>query len=152
MGRGNKYDTHVKPFLKEISHWYEDMNETQICERLGIARSSFESYKRQHPELQASLRKGKLLLVDDLKDSLRKKAKGFFYTETKKTFVKDKDGNLVDGTVRVEETEKYMPPDTGAIHLLLKNLDEDWRNDDKATMDMKREKLEIEKTKSENEW
>jgi len=55
------------------------------------------------------------------------------------------------GAVKVEETEKYAAPDTGAIHLLLKNLDDNWRNDDKATMDMKREKLELDKQKAEAE-
>ena len=51
------------------------------------------------------------------------------------------------------EREKYAPPDTGAIHLLLKNLDDNWRNDDKPTMDLRREKLENDKKKAENaDW
>lgn len=51
----------------------------------------------------------------------------------------------------IEEYERYSPPDTGAIHLLLKNLDPSWRNDDQATMNMKREKLELEKQKAEQD-
>ena len=74
---------------------------------------------------------------------IKQKAKGFHYTETKKTI---RDVNGVKTQV-VEQLEKYSPPDTGAIHLLLKNLDEDWRNDDKPTMDLKKEKLKIEKDK-----
>ena len=42
-------------------------------------------------------------------------------------------------------------PDVAAIHLLLKNLDDDWRNDDRPTMRLKMQKLELEKTKIENE-
>lgn len=152
MGRKNKYESHVKPFLNEIPKWYEDLTEAQIAKKLGISVSAFETYKRDNPELLESLQKGKEFLISELKDNLKKKAKGFSYKETKRTWVEGLDGERI-GEVKVEETEKYAVPDTGAIHLLLKNLDENWRNDDKATMDLKREKLEIEKQKAESdEW
>lgn len=151
MGRKNKYETHVKPYLKDIPKWYETMTEGQIAKKLGIAPSTFELYKTKYPELIDCLSQGKEILIDDLKDSLRKKARGFTYTETKRTYMENEAGEQV-GVVRVESTEKYAAPDTGAIHLLLKNLDNDWRNDDKATMDLKREKLELDKQKSEDTW
>ena len=48
---------------------------------------------------------------------------------------------------------KYAQPDTGAIHLLLKNIDPEWHNDDKATLDLKKEQLELAKKKQEaDEW
>ena len=50
---------------------------------------------------------------------------------------------------KIEEKEKYAQPDTGAIHLLLKNLDPSWHNDDKQTMELKREQTEIMKQKAE---
>ena len=151
MGRKGKYETHVKPHLKDIPKWYETMTEGQIARKLGIAPSTFENYKLQYPELVDCLQQGKELLVDELKDTLRKKAKGYYYTETKQSYLKDENGN-VTGLVKVEETEKYAQPDTGAIHLLLKNLDDDWRNDDKPTMKLKQEQLEIAKQKAENDW
>ena len=52
----------------------------------------------------------------------------------------------------IEKYKKYAHPDTGAIHLLLKNLDDTWRNDDKATMDIKRGQLELAREKEENKW
>lgn len=151
MGRKNKYETHVKPYLKDIPKWYETMTEGQIAKKLGIAPSTFELYKTKYPELIDCLSQGKEILIDDLKDSLRKKARGFHYTETKRTYMENEAGEQL-GVVRVESTEKYAAPDTGAIHLLLKNLDNDWRNDDKATMDLKREKLELDKQKAEDTW
>ena len=152
MGRKNKYDTHVKPHLKDIPKWFETMTEGQIAKKLGIAPSTFELYKTKYPELVDCLSRGKEILIDDLKDSLRRKAKGFYYMETKRTYMETENGEQI-GAVRIEQTEKYAAPDTGAIHLLLKNLDENWRNDDKATMDLKREKLQLDKEKSEvNAW
>lgn len=150
MGRKNKYDTNVKPFLSQIPRWFEILTEGQIAKKLGVSISAFEKYKKEYPELVEALSQGKEILISELKDTLRQKAKGFYYTETKKTYLEDENGELI-GTVRVEQSEKYMTPDTGAIHLLLKNLDEKWRNDDKTTIDLKREKLELEKSKS-NDW
>jgi hypothetical protein len=126
------------------------MTEGQIAKKLGVSSSAFEVYKNQNPELVECLQKGKDILVDELKDTLRTKAKGFHYKETKRTYIEGPDGEKV-GEVKVEEVEKYAVPDTGAIHLLLKNLDEKWRNDDSETMKLKREKLEFEKQKAESE-
>ena len=148
MGRKNKYESNVKPRLKEISKWYEDLTEAQIAKKLGVSVASFENYKLQYPELIEALQAGKEILIEELKDSLKKKAKGFHYKETKK-IIRDVGGQR---TQVIEEYEKYSPPDTGAIHLLLKNLDDTWRNDDQATMDLKREKIELEKQKMDNEW
>lgn len=147
MGRKNKYETHVQPRLEEIKLWYGTMTEAQIAKKLGVSVASFENYKLSYPELVECLTSGKEILIEELKETLKRKAKGFHYTETKKT-IRNVNGNK---TQVIEEYERYSPPDTGAIHLLLKNLDDEWRNDDKATMDLKREKLELEKSKAENE-
>lgn len=147
MGRKNKYETHVEPYLKEIQEWYETLTEAQIARKLSVSVASFENYKLRYPELVEALQSGKEVLIEQLKDSLKKKAKGFHYTETKKT-IRDVNGQR---TQVIEEFERYSPPDTGAIHLLLKNLDDTWRNDDKATMDIKRQKIELEKQKAETD-
>lgn len=148
MGRKNKYETHVQPHLADIREWYGTLTEGQIASRLGVSRASFETYKAKYPELLDCLRAGKEALIEDLKSSLKQKAKGFYYTETKKTTTR------YNGTKseKIEEYNRYSPPDTGAIHLLLKNLDPEWRNDDKQTMDLKRERLELDKQKAEDNW
>lgn len=145
MGRKSRYDTHVKPFLNQIQEWYELMTEAQIAEKLGVSVASFENYKNKYPELKKVLQNGKQSLIEDLKSSLKKKAKGYFYEETK-TSIRKEGGKEVQV---VEKYKRYAHPDTGAIHLLLKNLDTAWRNDDQVTIDMKKEKLQMEKEKAE---
>lgn len=147
MGRKGRYETHVQPFLNDIAEWYGLINEDQIAKKLGISVATFEKYKNEHPELRESLKKGKEDLIEELKTTLKKKAKGFYYEETK-TYIKQENGKEVK---TVEKHKKYAQPDTGAIHLLLKNLDDTWRNDDKATQDLKKEKLELDRQKAENE-
>lgn len=147
MGRKGRYESYVLPHLDEIREWYNTLSEKDIAKRLGVSVSTFEKYKREHPELADTLKDGRQELVSMLKKSLKKKAVGFEYTETKRT-IREIAGKKI---VTIEEYTRYSPPDTGAIHLLLKNLDESWRNDDKATMDLKREKIDLDKQKAEDE-
>lgn len=148
MGRKSRYETHVKPYLNQIQEWYEDLDERQIAvDKLGIAVSTWEKYKRENPELREVLKKGKQHLVSELKTSLKKKAKGFYYEETK-TCIREVDGRQVK---TIEKYKKYAQPDTGALHLLLKNLDDSWHNDDIETINMKKEQLKIAREKMEND-
>lgn len=146
MAQKGKYETHVKPRLREIAEWYEFYTEGQIAKKLGITQRTFTTYKKDHAELQEALISGRDALITDLKKTMKQKAKGFTYTETKRT-IREIDGKR---TVLIEEYERYAQPDTGAIHLLLKNLDETWRNDDAETMKIKKEQVKIAKEKAEN--
>lgn len=148
MGRKSKYETFVQPYLKEISEWYTELDEKQIAtEKLGIAVSTFENYKKKYPELKEALKRGKSELVSELKSSLKKKARGFYYEETK-TCIREENGKQLKV---IEKYKKYAQPDTGAIHLLLKNIDDSWHNDDLETINMKKEQLKIAREKMEND-
>lgn len=147
MGRKNRYETHVQPHLAEIQEWYGLLDEKQIAKKLGIATSTFENYKKEHPELLEVLKNGRVQLIEDLKTSLKKKAKGFTYEE-QKTSIRQEGSKEIK---IIEKYKRYSPPDTGAIHLLLKNLDDTWRNDDQTTIDLKKQKLELERQNAEND-
>lgn len=150
MGRKSKYETHVQPFLKDIRQWVLDLNEKQIAEKLGITQASFDKYKKDNAELREVLVLGRQDLCFELKDSLRKKARGFYYTETK-TFIRLEGDKEIK---TIEKTEKYAQPDTGAIHLLLKNLDPEWHNDDAITLQLKQMQADLDKArfKAQNWW
>ena len=149
MSRRNKYETNIKPHLEEIKGLVRVMNEADIASKFGVAISSWENYKKKYPEFQEVLLGGREILIEELRETMKMKARGYHYTETKiKTRITE-DGEEV--TYR-EEYTKYAQPDTGAIHLLLKNLDKSWRNDDQETMDLKREQLELKKKQAESEW
>lgn len=125
------------------------MTEAEIASRLGVSSSSWENYKNAYPELRECLRQGKEQLVEELKSTLKKRAFGFYYDEVK---VKEEANEY--GEMEVVErttTRKYVLPDLGSIHLLLKNLDDNWHNDDVPTMNLKKEQLEITKKKAEND-
>lgn len=146
MGRKSRYETHVLPYIDKVRDWIQLLTEDQIAKRLGVGHTSLQKYKKEHPELAQALKEGREELVENLKMTLKKKAQGFYYEETK-TVVKQEDGVEVK---IIERYKKYAQPDTGAAHLLLKNLDESWRNDDAETMKLKRDRLELDKQKAED--
>ena len=148
-GRKNKYETHVKPYFEKIKKWYLTKTETQIAQKLGITVQSWIKYKNQYPELRELLQDSKEDLVDELKGILKKKAQGFYYTETTKTVIKDEGKEIK----KIEERQRYAQPDTGAIHLLLKNLDNEWHNDDRQTYELKKKQIDIMQQKADQtEW
>lgn len=150
MGRKGKYETHVEPRLYEVSKWICTMTEGQIASKLGINQSTFQRYKNKHPELAEALVEGIGNLKVELKETLKKKAQGYTYKEVKTT-KKIEGGKVI--AVTQETYERYAQPDTGAIHLLLKNIDEEWRNDDKTSVDLKKRQLDLtEKRVEQGEW
>lgn len=154
MPKPSKYDSYVKPYLGEIEKWTEDFTDEQIAEKLGISRITFINYKKKYPELAEAVTRGRKKLVKILKDTLKKKAKGFYYEETKTTKIRNPDADSdIEWVEKIEITRKYAQPDTGAAHLLLKNLDENWHNDDVQTLEIKRKAVEIQQQKiDQNNW
>lgn len=146
MGRNGKYETHVLPYLDKIKIWIQLQSERDIAKRLGVNQATFDRYKKDHEELREVLKEGRAELVEDLKLTLKRKAKGYRYKEIR-TIIREVDGKKIKV---IEEMEKEAHPDIGAIHLLLKNLDDSWHNDDAQTMALKKEQIKIQKEKAEN--
>lgn len=153
----SKYDTMVQPHLEEISKMAETMTDEQIARSLGVGKSSFSTYKKQHIELLDALKKGRQNLVSDLRSSLIMKAKGFTKRTTKAMKCKTVDYDQKTGK-RLQEREEvveyvqedYYPPDTAALNLALKNYDKTWRNDP-AEYELKKQNLKLQEKKLEKD-
>jgi flagellar biosynthesis component FlhA len=146
-GRKDKYYSHIEPNLSKIPKMYETMTEAQIAKKLGVGVTSWEKYKNEHEELVEALKYSKENLVEELKSALKQRALGYEYVETVKQ-VHEEDGKK---TKDVKEVKKKCHADVGAIHLLLKNLDDNWRNDDKPTMELKRQQVALQERKLDAE-
>lgn len=147
MPRGNKskYDSHVKPYLDDVTEWANIMTERQMAKKLGIAYSTWCAYKNDHMELSEALKKGRQNLCADLKSVLIERAKGFQYTDRK--IIKE------NGEVKREEVYvKSALPDVASIQILLKNYDENWA-DNPQVLELKKKELEIRERQVESkEW
>lgn len=157
MPRPNKYETHVKPYLKEVREMALQMTERQIAQTLRVGYTSFIEYKKRYPELVEALGQGRRQLVYELKGKLIEKAKGFYYTEVtekQERAIDTETGEMLDDLVVTERkiNKRYAAPDVAAINLLLKNYDPHWYNDPKD-YELKKKALELQKEKIEqNEW
>ena len=147
-GRPSKYETHIKPYFEDIKRMCLYMTDRQIAEKLGVAYSSFNLYKKNKAEFSELIKEGRQNLVFELKGNLIRASKGYKYSEKKIIKERDENGNMV--VVREEISEKYMRPDVAATNLLLKNYDkENWANDPQE-LELKKKALELQKEKLES--
>lgn len=169
VGRKNRYETHVKPFLGQIREWCNTMTEKQMAEKLGIAYSTWNKYRIENAELMEILKKGRSDLVSDLRSALIKKAKGYEYTETKVIteavkWPEEMYDLLISAgfseeqisqskLVRTEVMNKHASPDVAALNLALKNYDkENWANDPQM-LKLREKEIELRERQIENnEW
>lgn len=147
MPRICRYNELVKPYLKNITEWIVNLTEGQIAKRLGVSTTTFKAYKDKYPELQEALKAGQQNLVEELRGVMKQAAKGYFKTNEKTTYTYIGD-ELIKKTV--EENKQWYPPNMTAAHLLLKNNDDTWHNDDAETIKQKREALKISQQKADN--
>lgn len=157
-GRKDKYETHIKPYLTEITKWRKTMDEKQIMEKLGIGKTAFYKYKRTYKELADALKMGEQELGKRAISNLIKRGNGYEYTETKEIYerqfdidgevVLDEHGKPVMVLTRKEVYKKHQAPDTGANIILAKNYVEGFSNDP-IKDGREAERLQMEKDKAD---
>jgi transcriptional regulator with XRE-family HTH domain len=147
-----EYATHVEPYLKQIPTWYKTMSVRQIAAKLGVSKTTLYKYAKDYPELAAALEGSKAELVDDLKNSIKKRALGYTWTEvTQEKALSEETGELV--VIKEKRVTKHVPADLGSAHLLLKNLDPTWHDADQITIRQREKDLDIKQQKADAaEW
>lgn len=147
MGRPSRYETDIKPYIAEIKKAVETgATVEEIASAFGIASSTLYKYKSEKKELKDAFARGRAKVVFDIKAALLKKALGFEYEEEKRVGRKDKDGENI---ILVEKYKRYSPPSETAAGMLLRNYDENWRDQDKASAEIKRQETELRKAIAE---
>lgn len=148
MGRPSKYDTEIKPHIKEIKKAVEaGATVEEIANAFNIAVSTIHKYKKEKKEFSDAFTRGRAKVVFDIKGALLKKALGFEYTEQKTVGRKDKDGENI---VLVEKYKRYSPPSETAAAMLLRNYDKDWIDRDNVSTKLKRQEMELKKAIAES--
>lgn len=140
MGRRSKWPE-VKDRLAEIEIWLRDhhLTEEQVCKNLGISHTTFNDYKKRYPEFLEAVKRGRQAVITELENALVKRALGYEYEEVK-TYIKVEEGREVKYT---ERTVKHLPPDVGALAILLKNKDPEHYTNDRAMLELRRMELEL---------
>lgn len=110
-GAKGKYETCVKPYLKEINKKVrQGVIEEDIAHSLGISVASLNNYRNQHPELKEALSKNKGKdVLQQLINAGIKSATGYFETEEETVIVLVGDENEVAKKQKVIR-KKWNPP------------------------------------------
>lgn len=151
VGRKDKYLTHIRPRFQDIEKWLnEGAEQKKIAEKLGIAYSTWNTYKARYPELKKLVDKPREGLIEDLRSALVKRALGYRYRTTKTYIKENPDGSVTSYT---ETVENELPPDTTAIFGALNLYDNDYVKD-KKNFELKKEELELKRQQllEKNEW
>lgn len=75
MARPSKYETHVKPRLPEISDWMRNgARDRDVSQRLGIAESTLNEYKKQFPEFSECLKSTRAYVDGKVENALLQRA------------------------------------------------------------------------------
>ncbi|MBO9597131.1 MAG: hypothetical protein J7559_04810, partial [Cohnella sp.] len=90
-GRKKLWDTLDMPSkLTAVRGWaMQGSLDTEICEMLGIGKTTFYEWKNDYPEFAEAVKKGKDIANGELLNSAFTQATGFMYTEQQAVKVKD---------------------------------------------------------------
>lgn len=137
--------------LEQIKEWKKlGATDEQICKQLNISLSTWYKHIKENPHISESIKTGTQFFVLELKGELARKA--FKHTlETKKQYIKH-DLETGHKTQYTEITTKEVDGDTGALHLLLKNLDKENWSENWQSYDLKKQELELRKEMAENNF
>ena len=121
MGRKSKYESSVKPYLKEINKKIrEGVTEYEIAKSLGISEVTLNNYKKKHPELVEALQtcKGSEVLQRLINAGIES-ACGYYKEIEHTTIVLDKDGN----PKKQKSVDKvWYPPNPSLNQFYVKNF------------------------------
>ena len=147
MGRKSKYDEFCAPHIEDIKKWVSaGATDEEVANALGISVTSIYEYKKKYPKFAAAFARGRQQVVIEIKAALLKKALGFEYEEEKRVGRKDKDGENI---ILVEKYKRYCVPSETAAAMLLRNYDNEWRDNDKATAEIKKQETDLRKAIAE---
>ncbi len=136
MAKGKYENWRSEDGLKLLRAWARDgLTDEQIASKCKIRASTLYDCKNRFPEISEALKKGKEIVDIEVENALLDKAKGFFYTEQVPFKLKQTVYNLAGKKLReieyveVVDVERYVPPETAAAFIWLKNRKRDvWKD------------------------
>lgn len=127
LGRKSRYTK----AMDEIAYKLCLLNaiDTQIADVLGITEQTFTNWKRKHPSLFASIKRGKEQADAEVAKALFHRACGYSHP--------DVHISNYQGEITITEITKHYPPDTAAAFIWLKNR-AGWKDKSEHVLEDKR--------------
>lgn len=118
-GRPSKYEDISSRLIEIEKLAMHGLTDKEMSDILGIAESTLNKYKLEHPDFSESIKRGKIVADLEVEKSLYKRAVGFEYEEIQQEGQNDGNGGIKIKSVK--KTKKYIAPDTAAAFIWLKN-------------------------------
>ena len=119
MARVNVKDWLTDEGLTKIQGWAMDgLTDEQIAMNIGCSRSTLAEWKKKHPDISDTLKRGKEVIDRQVENSLLKRALGYEFEEITYEYGEE-----------IKKVVKQIPPDTTAQIFWLKNRKpNEWRD------------------------
>lgn len=124
-----KYEQWLKPDgLILLQGWARDgLTLEQISHNIGINRLTLLEWRKKYPVIDNALKKGQEVCYYEVENALYKSAMGYDAKEIEQVENYDANGVLISKSKRVRT--RHIPPNTGAICVILKNrLPDKWQD------------------------
>ena len=118
MGRKKLYCPDTFPLLAE-KYARDGLIDTQICKKLGIAKTAYYEYQKDYPKFAESIRRGKRPVDIEVENALLKNAMGYDFEE--KHTEMDVDSKGVPTIKSIKVVKKHYRGDERAQEFWLKN-------------------------------
>ena len=142
------YDTKIRPELERIEEYAKlGYNNRRIATAIGVSYTTLLSESKKHDELKSALVRGRQNGCTAVRKSLLKLALGYTYEESK-TYVKMQNGEKI---TYKEVINKTQAPNIGAIQTYLRLYDDDYRDVDLESSDIRKAELKLKKSRYEDE-
>lgn len=121
-GRKNKYETYVKPYLKEINQKIrEGVTEEEIAKSLSISVATLNNYRNQHPEFKEALSRNKGAdKLQQLVNAGVEAATGYFKENETTVIILDDTGKPLRRQKTITKT--WYPPNASLNQFYVKNF------------------------------
>lgn len=107
--------------LTLLQGWRRDgLKLEQIAHNMGITPATLSTWQQKHEEIRKALLKGQEICYYEVENALYKSAMGYDAREVEQVETFDANGDLVSKSKRVRT--RHIPPNTGAICFILKNI------------------------------
>ena len=138
-GKPSKWPV-IESHLTEIKEWSASgATAHDIATALEISDSTFAKYAKEKIELSEALASGRARVILDCKNKLYKLCMGYDVWEEKTTTKETEDGTVTE-TITYK---RHIPASVTAIAMMLRNIDDSFRDRDFETMGQSKKALEI---------
>ncbi|WP_375103781.1 helix-turn-helix domain-containing protein [Paenibacillus sp. RS8] len=133
MAKGKYHEWLTPEGLALLEGWARDgLTDEQIADNMGIKRPTLYEWKKRHPDISDTLKKGKEVIDRHVENALLKRALGYRYDEVTRepgTVEDEETGELKQVMVETKRVTKEVQGDTTAQIFWLKNRKpEQWRD------------------------